>query len=446
MEKLFHEFAPVDYETWLKQIQKDLKDKPLENLTSHPESDLEIKAYYHPVKDRYEGAEFSPANHFDRKTNGWAVRAVYASGQNNRILKELNEGIDAVSLPAISEEQVNADSADILFEHIQSDFRIENKEMALKNIYPPSADLNFDVLGLNAQNGRMSYSMDDFFSFYEMHPSNRTIWVSGSLYGDAGATTVQELAFSLCHLNEYFQYLQQTKTDLNSVHSKVCVELSVSSDYFVNIARFRAFRELYQLLCAGHGLQAEGALPKLYARTANTFLAQNDRNNNYLRQTTQAMSAILGGCDVLTIVPLTVTDEEEMERNLRMIRNIQLVLREESYLDKVVDPAAGSMFLESLTDQLISKSWALFQQLEQQGGFIKCLEKNVIQNLIEKNRESMISNVNSGAQIFLGVNKYPNNLESWISVESKSPVDSADFKTISPFSIENYYQPKTTVS
>ena len=184
----------------------------------------------------------------------------------------------------------------------------------------------------------------------------------------------------------------------------------------------------------------------MYATTSNRFQAENDRNNNFLRQTTQTMSAILGGCDVVTILPLKGKTTDEHELNERMAKNIPLILREESYFDKVVDPAAGSMFIEDLTNQLIEKSWNLFKEIENKGGLISCIESNFIQNLIEENQQHLLSQIESKKQTFLGINKYPNSLEKWIAVSPAEKLSGADFKPLAPFNLEQQYQPKTLVS
>ena len=301
MKKLFNEFKSPDYETWLNQIKKDLKDKPLDALISNPEKDIEIKAYYHPEKNKFNGQENSYANNFNRESNDWKIRKIYSVGANKKILADLNEGVDAISIPASDQKQIDADTKEILFDFIGSDIRFETKSAAVSINVPKQSYLNFDIISLNAQQGEWKFSLEDFFEFYQSKSNNKTIWVDGNLYGDSGASTIQELAFTISHLNEYVQFLKDKNIELKNINDKIVIELSVNENYFVNIAKFRAIRELVALLFSGYDSNYSAVSPTLFAKTSHRFLADNDHNNNLLRQTTQAMSAILGGCDVLTI-------------------------------------------------------------------------------------------------------------------------------------------------
>jgi methylmalonyl-CoA mutase len=446
MTKLFTDFKPADYDAWINQIKKDLKDKPLEALESNPEKEISIKAYYHPVQDQFKATQNSLANNFTKESNNWAIRREYPEGSNEEILIDLNEGVDAVGLIANSADQFTKDQNGILFQHIVSDIRFENVDAALTIPVAKESHLNFDIISINAKVGEMKFSMNDFAAFYQKRNQNKTIWVNGFAYGEAGASTIQELAFTLAHLNEYVHALKESGEDLKSINEKIILELSVNDNYFVNLAKFRAIRELIGLLFSGYDSNFKSENPIIYAKTTSRFLAVNDRNNNFIRQTTQAMSAVLGGCYLLTISTLKSSNAEEEILNKRMAKNIQLVLREESYFDKVVDPAAGSMYLENLTDQLIEKAWNLFKEIENKGGLISCLQNNTIQNWIEENQTYLIEKLRSGKQSFLGVNKYPSSLEKWTEVKPAQSKSAASFKALSSFSLESFHQAKTVVS
>jgi methylmalonyl-CoA mutase len=446
MTKLFQEFKPADYDSWINQLKKDLKDKPLEALESNPEKEIAIKAYYHPVQDQFKETQSSLANNFSKSSNNWAIRREYPEGSNAVILNDLNNGIDAISLPANSSDQFSKDQNGILFKHIVSDVRFENKNAAMEISVANESHLNFDIISINAKAGEEKFTMNDFVAFYQKRNQNKTIWINGFSYGEAGASTIQELAFTLAHLNEYVHALKESGADLKSINEKTILELSVNDNYFVNLAKFRAIRELVGLLFSGYDADFKTENPIIYAKTTSRFLALNDRNNNFLRQTTQAMSAVLGGCDVLTISTLKSANPEEEILNQRMAKNIQLVLREESYFDKVLDPAAGSMYLENLTDQLIEKAWNLFKEIESNGGLILGIQNNTIQNQIEENKNYLIEKLRSGKQTFLGVNKFPSSLEKWTDVKPEQTEPAGSFKPLSSFSLESFHQSKTVVS
>lgn len=443
MEKLFQEFPPIQFSDWVEQLKKDLKDKPLDLLQTSPEMDLSFSSYYHPVEHQYKNVHQSILNNFHRKNNTWSIRRIYSTGENQKILRDLNEGIDAVSLPFNNDQQFNDDSKDILFEHIVSDIKLEDKNAALSISPLKYSSLNFDVIAINAITGNSNLTLADFKEFYDKTSQNKNIWISGYVYGDAGASTIQELGNTLSHLNEYLQYLTDQKETLQTINNKIVIELSVTDNYFVNIAKFRAIRELVRLLFNGYD-QSYAVKPiTIYAQTSVRFLAENDHNNNFLRQTTQAMSAILGGCDALTIIPLKGTKSEENELNERMAKNIQLVLRDESYLDKVIDVSAGSMFIESLTDQLIEKAWQKFLAIEKNGGLITSLKKGIIQQTIKENREDIRQKIQQGKKTFLGVNKFPSNLEQWNNLSKPESSTGYEFEPLSPFKAEYYFEPKS---
>ena len=441
MNKLFSEFQAPDYNTWVNQIKKDLKDKPLTALESNPEYDLDIIAYHHPTQDYSAPIEPSILNNWQRENNHWQIRKVYDAGQNLSILHDLNKGVNAVSIPAITTNQVKDDFKDILLDHITADIRFENAETA-KNLQVPSgALLNFDVLALNAKAGKHGCSLHDFLLFYQKNPASKSIWIHGYMYGNAGAGTVDELAFTLSHLNEYVHFLHvENKIDLKEINDKLVVELSVTENYFVNLAKFRVIRQLLHLLFKAYDTTYEMSVPTVYATTSTRFLALNDANNNYLRQTTQAMSAVLGGCDALTISTIECPDEKSAAMVHHMATNIQLVLAEESFLNQVTDPAAGSYYLESLSDQILTKAWNQFQQIEEEGGWLKCIETNVIQHQILETRKKLQQDIQTGKKSFLGVNRYPNKAEKWIHANHQSDSTAEDFEAIQPFIAEQYYQ------
>jgi len=224
--------------------------------------------------------------------------------------------------------------------------------------------------------------------------------------------------------------------------------LSVNDNYFVNIAKFRVFRSLAKLLFEGYDTKHDFISPTIYAKTNIRHLAKNDANNNPLRETTQAMSAIIGGCDVLTIQygedeNYSIGSEQEQKRFRRISRNIQLILKEEAYLDKVIDPGAGSYYLEQLSSQILEKSWNLFLEIENNGGLIKAIKENTIQTKIQANRKALIDQMISNKNTFLGVNKHPNATEEWIEPIEPNKTSNGDFEALTPFNLEAYFSKPT---
>ncbi len=433
MKKLFDQFESVDFASWKEKITTDLKGKPIDVLASKPEMDIDIVAYHHADQNA------TPRNIGISNLANWKIRRIYNSESNNAdILNDLNEGIDALGLHYSN--NFEAQSEGILFDHIQSDIRFTDLNQATSAKVPDSAHLNCDIFARAAKRGRWPENRGNFSAYVKAFPNNKSIWIAGNIYGDAGATTIQELAVSLAEINDYVEPMIASGHSLEEVYSKLIVELSVNENYFVNIAKMRVMRLLVAGLFEGHSAGFKGEPISLYAATSVRHLAKNDENNNLLRQTTQAMSAIIGGCDVVTIQAAKGYNSEQDDINKRMAKNIQLVLKEEAYLNVVKDPSEGSYYLSALTEQLLTKAWELFKEIEKEGGFCSALESNFIQNKIETNQRYMIEQLNEDKKTFLGINKHQSKLEDWKDVSPETDENETAFKAIKPFHLESYYK------
>ncbi len=440
MGKIENEFEKSTFEEWVNKIQQDLKGQPLSVLTSHPEPDLEIVAYHHEAT-RPQLNEHEVIRNFAKKSNDWKIREEFKGNlaTNSSILTALNDGIEAIGIEINSTSNYQNLVNEVQFEYINSDLQFKTLDEAISLKAHPSTVLNFDFLALNAQLGQVSSTWADYYKFYQSHPNNKTIWISGSLYGSAGSSTIQELAFTLAHLNEYVDFLTKEGVTLSEINSKIVIELSVNEDYFVNIAKFRVIQDLVRLVFKGYDSTYQVINPNIYAKTNLRYLAKNDKNNNPIRQTTQAMSAVIGGCDVLTIDYGDFGSEIEVARFRRIAKNIQLILKEEAYLDKVVDPSGGAYYIESLTDQLLQKAWKLFLDTEAIGGLLEGLKSGFVHSAIDTNKNHLISELLSGNKTYLGVNKHPNNMEKWIDLTPETNTKTPEFSPLEPFYLENYF-------
>lgn len=440
MGKLETEFEKPTFEAWVAKIQQDLKGQPLSVLTSHPEPDLEITAFHHEAT-RPQLNERETIRNFAKKSNDWKIREEFKGklATNSSILTALNDGIEAIGVAINLSTNYQNLVNEVQFEYIDSDLQFKTLNDAISIKAHSSTVLNFDFLSLNAQLGQMSSTWADYLKFYQSYPTNKTIWISGSLYGGAGSSTIQELGFTLAHLNEYVDFLTKEGVTLAEINSKIVIELSVNEDYFVNIAKFRVIQDLVRLVFKGYDPAYQVLSPIIYAKTNLRYLAKNDKHNNPIRQTTQAMAAVIGGCDVLTVDYGDFGSEIEVARFRRIAKNIQLILKEEAYLDKVVDPSGGAYYIESLTDQLLQKAWKLFLDTEALGGVVEGLKSGFVQSAIDSNKNHLISELLSGHKTYLGVNKHPNNMEKWIDLNPETSAKTCEFSPLEPFYLENYF-------
>ena len=185
--------------------------------------------------------------------------------------------------------------------------------------------------------------------------------------------------------------------------------LSISSNYFMEIAKLRAFRMLWATMLEQYKPQCDCAYKIRINSVASTWNKTiYDPYVNMLRTTTEGMSAALGGADSITLQPFDVTYKKDDDFSRRISRNVQIILKEESYFDKVVDPAAGSYYIENLTDSIAEYAWKLFQSVEAEGGIITMTEDGRIKAAIEESCNKRNMNIATRRYILLGTNQYPN--------------------------------------
>jgi methylmalonyl-CoA mutase len=434
MEKLFENFSPVDMDAWVEKILADLKGKSQDILVSEPEKDIRIKAFYH-------NQEVPSANYpIGRDSVGWLNRKCYPQATNKLILDDLNEGIDSLGLVFTDQAAFDSLIKDVQFEHISADITFNDSLSACAFIGPKSVRLNLDVLSQGLKCGQWEHIPGDFLKFFNFHSDNPTIWIGGSIYGEAGASSVQELAFSCNHMNEYIQLLHDNGVSLADINKKITVELSVNDDFFMNVAKFKVIRKIVELIFKAYDPDYKMSPIHVIGKTSQRYLTINDSNNNLLRQTTQSMSALIGGCDEITVKARRSDDWEKDEIYQRMAKNIPLILKDEAYLDKVSDAAEGSYYVEQLCAQIELQAWNLFKEVEKMGGLIEAVEKDFIQNEIATNRTYLIEEMNKGDKTVLGINKYPSTLEDWTDIEAPVEKVGFTFKPLSLFRMEDHFK------
>ena len=209
---------------------------------------------------------------------------------------------------------------------------------------------------------------------------------------------VQQIAYSLAHANEYFNRI-------TTINQTIVFEISVGSNYFFEIAKLRALRLLFNLIAKEYNHNLDCHLLVSPSKRNKTIY---DFNVNMLRTTTECMSAILGGADAVANLPYDALYHKDNEFGDRMARNQLLILKHESCFDKVDNPADGSYYIETLTNQLSEKALILFKEIEANGGFLKQLNEGVIKKKIQESANKEQELFDAGKEILLGTNKYPN--------------------------------------
>lgn len=240
----------------------------------------------------------------------------------------------------------------------------------------------------------------------------RVIAVDATTFNGAGASATQELAFALSEGSEYLSRLTDLGLSAKDVAKKMLFVFSVGSSYFMEIAKFRAARLLWANVVEAYGVDSNCAKKmKIFAYTGEWNQTVYDSYVNMLRSTTEAMSAALAGVDFLEVVPFDFAYQVPGEFSTRIARNIQSILKEESYFNKVVDPAAGSYYVENLTNSLAEAAWKLFTDVEKDGGYVKKFKEGFIQSEIKAVSDKKDKNIATRRQTLLGTNQFPNFLE-----------------------------------
>ena len=253
-------------------------------------------------------------------------------------------------------------------------------------------------------------------------PFYRVIGVNATTLNNAGAFIAQELGYALAWGNEYLSLLVDAGVDTSLAAKKIKFNFGVAGNYFMEIAKFRAARLLwamvvdaYQPVCkkddcksTENGICKCAAKMRAHAETSTFNKTVLDANVNMLRTQTEAMSATLGGVNSLTVLAYDTIYKPTDEFSERIARNQQLLLKEESHFDKVSDPAAGSYYIETLTNEIAAQAWKLFLEVEEQGGFFAAITSGSVQQAVKATAASRLKAVSSRREILLGTNQFPN--------------------------------------
>lgn len=290
--------------------------------------------------------------------------------------------------------------------------------------------LEYDPLAELVADGSLPHSLDTAFKQMALvtkwaarnTPYFTTIGVQTHVYHNAGATASQELAFALATGVEYLRQMEKQDIRPEDAAAQMRFGFSISTDFFMAIAKFRAARLLWSRVVTASGGYAKAARMKIHARTSIWNKSRLDPYVNMLRNTTEAFAAVAGGCDSMHVAAFDEVVRPPDEFSRRVARNTQIILRDECHFEHVIDPAGGSYYVETLTKQLADKAWTIFQEIETAGGMAKALKDGVPQKMVNtvaaKKAEAVAQRRNS----VIGVNVYANPKET--------PLDTCDLEFV----------------
>lgn len=440
-ERLLTEFAPVSTQEWMDKITADLKGADFaKKLVWRTSEGFSVNPFYR----QEDIADLSTPNvlpaeypyvRSTRMDNEWLIRqdinVVDPAVANAKALDILGKGITSLGFK-LKKNQINLESLRIL----------------LKGIYPEAVELNFtscvsvaanlaEVLvayyaevGADVKACKGSIGFDPFkkqlvrgisnpqwlnscraiVDAIKPLPGYRVLMVNAVNFANAGAYIYQELGYALAWGAELLDKLIEAGYSVEEATSRIKFVFGVGSNYFMELAKFRAARWLWAQIVGAHGEQYRGEASKIHQQAITSTWNKTifDAHVNLLRTQTEAMSATLGGVDSLTVQPFDVTYQEADDFSERIARNQQLLLKEESHFDKVIDPAAGSYYVEYLTNSIAQEAWKLFLAVEEEGGFAQAVEAGTVQKAVNASNAKRHEAVAARREIFLGTNQFPN--------------------------------------
>lgn len=256
--------------------------------------------------------------------------------------------------------------------------------------------------------------MTDLVKYCKDHcPGIRPVMINAHSYHNSGASVTQELAMTLAAATEYMRELINRGVDADTAAMNMMFSFSVSTNMFSEIAKLRAARTLWAKIVKAFGAKNEDSLKMfLHVRTSTYNKTSYDPYNNMLRSSFEAFAGAVGGCDSMYIAPFDESFTRPNEFSMRVARNQHIILQEEVHLNKVVDPSAGSYYVESLTDSIGREAWIAFQEIEADGGLLKALQSGKPQEAIVKVSEKRIKLAQSRQVPIVGVSSYANPAET----------------------------------
>ena len=441
--KLFSDFPPVSTQQWEEVIEADLKGadydkkliwKTMEGFDVRPyyrEENLEALQYLNTNP-----SEFPFTRGHRKNDNTWDIRQDIETDDikeaNAIALEAMNRGVNSLGLNAKKVKNIDDLAALLLnidLEKIKINFTKAISFVDLVKIFIDyvktkaynkeciKGSLNFDPYAFALKKGFFYNSEESNYNelseimnlVKQEIPSFDCVMVNGSVFSNAGAGIVQQLAYTLSAANDYLHNLTEKGIPSHSIGYRMVFSFATGSNYFMEIAKLRAARLLWTKIIEQYNPKCETAYD-LHIHCENGTINKTvfDPYVNMLRTATETMSSAIAGADSISVAPFDSVFKKDSEFSRRIATNQQILLKEESYIEKVVDPAAGSYYIESLTDAIATKSWDLFKDLEAKGGFVAAIRAGLVQDAIAKTAEGRAKDIATRKTTILGTNQYPN--------------------------------------
>lgn len=440
-ETLFSDFPAVSTQEWMDKITVDLKGADYEKkLVWKTNEGFKVKPFYR--REDLEGVktteglpgQFPYIRGNKKDDNTWFIRQDIRvedpKEANTKALDLLNKGIDSLGFKIkakdLSEDYIRTLLKDICCECIELNFKTcQRHTVKLAQLltdyfkekgYAPEklqGSLNFDPIGKMLKKGKdlsgLIATAKELTEILAPYPHFHCIAVNSVQLNNAGAYIYQELGYALAWGNEYLNRMTEAGVPVDTVAQKIKFNFGISSNYFMEIAKFRAARMLWANIVNEYKPACTCACQmEAHAETSNFNLTLFDAHVNLLRTQTEAMSAAIGGVSSITVTPFDQAYETPNDFSERIARNQQLLLKEEAHLNRIVDPAAGSYYIENLTVSIAKQAWELFLKVEEEGGMVNAIKAGSVQEAVNGSNKARHEAVSKRKEILLGTNQYPN--------------------------------------
>ena len=442
-EKLFAEFPEVSTEAWEAAIAVDLKGADYERkLVWRTNEGFNLRPYYRA--ENLEGLETlgTQAGEFPylrgvSGDNSWLTHQTIAvkcpKAANEAALKMLNAGVDSLGFCVAEEltaEQLDELLAGIVLPAVELTFcgKGAGKLVALVLAKAEKEGVAKDDLHVNfcidpivkhlsqkgdwceeCEGGKCLTKIADLIKATAEYKGVRVVNVSANVFSDSGSTIVEELGFGLSVAHEYLVRLMEAGLTVDQAAKKIRFTFAVTSNYFMEMAKFRAARLLWANIVKQYEPACECSCKMfVHARTSSWNQTVYDPYVNMLRGTTEAMSAAIAGVHSLEVLPFDYAYTTPTEFSERIARNQSLLLKHESHFDQVIDPAGGSYYIENLTKTIAEEAWKLFLELEEKGGYVEAFKAGYVVERVKASATAKDKAIATRRQILLGANQYPN--------------------------------------
>jgi methylmalonyl-CoA mutase len=371
---MFQQFSPVTKAAWKAQIEKDLKGKPYEDLIWHLANDLSIEPFYQKEELEAKPSFIKPSHHNDWDICEWIVHIDQKEGNKialdalmggaNALVFKINRNISAIELEKLLK--------DITLPYISTHFYYEGKKLSMakekmEHFIRFATMQGFELATLKGslQIAPLGKSPDwqHLKAMLEWGatqlPQFSFLTINATEFHDSDRDVSEMLAKTIARGTEALEQLTAQGMSIEAINKTISFEISIGKSYFLTISKIRALKLLWLNVLKAYGVQNTDS-PSIRA-IFHPSEFNDDVNTNMIRATTMALSAAIGGVDCLTVLASDKKGETAFAR--RIARNVQHLLKMESYIDKVADPAAGAYYIEQMTDELAKKAWGRFTNL-----------------------------------------------------------------------------------